>query len=182
MKILVLNGSPRLDGNTITALDEVMKGIKENMPDSDVDLVHVAREKLSGCINCNACQSNGGQCVMPDESAALMEKLCKADAVIFGTPVYWWGVSSQLKMFIDKMYSKMGVLPHQKKKIGLVIMGESDLSNPQYRIIRDQFGCICEYLSWDFAFVESASTPERTSLSSDPDVCRKFALLWKKLV
>jgi len=181
MEILILNGSPRLDGNTITALDAVMKGIKENMPDSNVDLVHVAREKLSGCINCNACQDNGGQCVMPDQSAALMEKLCKADAVIWGTPVYWWGISSQLKMFIDKMYSKIEVLSQQEKKIGLVITGGSDLSNPQYRIIRDQFGCICEYLGWNFVFVESTSTPERTSLSSAPDVCRKFTMLWKKL-
>lgn len=181
MKALVLNGSPRLDGNTMTALEAVIKGIKENMPETDVDLIHVAREKLSGCINCNACQGNGGQCVMPDDSAALMERLCKADAVIFGTPVYWWGVSSQLKMFIDKMYSKMEALPQQKKKIGLVITGGSDLSNPQYRIIRDQFGCICEYLGWDFVFVESASTPEQTSLRSSPAVCRKFTLLWTKL-
>jgi multimeric flavodoxin WrbA len=181
MEILILNGSPRLDGNTRTALDAVIKGIKENITGSNVELIHVAREKLSGCINCNACQNNGGQCVMPDDSAALMEKLCKADAVIFGSPVYWWGISSQLKMFVDKMYSKMETLPNQKKKIGLVITGGSDLSDPQYRIIRDQFVCICDYLGWNFAFTESASTPDRTSLESDPDTCRKFALLWKNL-
>jgi len=181
MEILVLNGSPRLDGNTITALNALIGSIKENMPTSNVELIHVVQKKLSGCINCNACQENGGQCVMPDESAALMEKLCKADAVIFGTPVYWWGVSSQLKMVIDKMYSKMAVLPQQKKKIGLVVTGGSDLSDPQYRIIRDQFECICGYLGWNFVFMEAASTPEPTSLSSDPDACRKFSLLWEKL-
>jgi len=182
MEILVFNGSPRLNGNTVTALNALIGGIKENMPASNVELIHVVQKKLSSCINCNACQENGGQCVMPDESAALMEKLCKADTVIFGTPVYWWGVSSQLKMVIDKMYSKMGVLPQQKKKIGLVITGGSDLSDPQYRIIRDQFECICGYLGWTLAFVEAASTPEQTSLSSDPGTCRKFALLWEKLV
>jgi len=181
MEILILNGSPRLNGNTRTALEEVIKGIRENTTGNNIELVHVAREKLSGCINCDSCQSNGGQCVMPDNSAAMMEKVCKADIVIFGSPVYWWGVSSQLKMFIDKMYSKMGTLPDQKKKIGLVITGQSDLSDPQYRIIGEQFACICNYLGWDLVFTEPASTPERTSLESDPGTRQKFALLWKKL-
>jgi multimeric flavodoxin WrbA len=182
MKILVLNGSPRLDGNTITALEAVIKGIKENITPCDIELIHVAQRKLSGCLNCNACQDNGGQCATPDESAALMEALCGADAVIFGSPVYWWGISSQLKMFIDKMYSRLEGFMEQKKKIGLVITGGSDLSDPQYRIIGEQFACICGYLGWDLVFTESASTSEQTSLASDQDTCRKFALLWQKLV
>lgn len=72
--------------------------------------------------------------------------------VIFGTPVYWWGMSAQLKMVVDKFYSQDSQFKTMKKKIGVVVTGANGLDNPQYRLIDEQFRCIAEYLHWDMAF------------------------------
>ena len=88
----------------------------------------------------------------PDESDAVIRKIAEADAVIFGTHVYWWGMSAQLKMVVDKFYSQDSQFKTMKKKIGVVVTGANGLDNPQYRLIDEQFRCIAEYLRWDMAF------------------------------
>lgn len=139
MKILILNGSPRLHGNTskvVRTMDSMLA------QEHTVELLDVCSMQLSGCVACDACKANGGHCVRPDES----------DAVIFGTPVYWWGMSAQLKMVVDKFYSQDSQFKTMKKKIGVVVTGANGLDNPQYRLIDEQFRCIAEYLHWDMAF------------------------------
>lgn len=149
MNILILNGSPRHHGNTHAAL-QTMKGILEE--GNIVEVLDVCNLKLSGCCACDSCKRNGGHCVCPDESDAVIQKIVQADAVIFGTPVYWWGMSAQLKMVVDKFYSQDSQFKTMKKKIGLVVTGANGLDNPQYRLIDEQFRCIAEYLHWDMAF------------------------------
>ena len=102
MKILILNGSPRLHGNTskvVRTLDSMLA------QEHTVELLDICSMQLSGCVACDVCKANGRHCVRPDESDAVIRKIAEADAVIFGTPVYWWGMSAQLKMVVDKFYS-----------------------------------------------------------------------------
>ncbi len=149
MKILILNGSPRLHGNTskvVRTLDSMLA------QEHTVELLDICSMQLSGCVACDACKANGGHCVRPDESDAVIRKIAEADAVIFGTPVYWWGMSAQLKMVVDKFYSQDSQFKTMKKKIGVVVTGANGLDNPQYRLIDEQFRCIAEYLHWDMAF------------------------------
>ena len=72
----------------------------------------------------------------PDESDAVIRKIAEADAVIFGTPVYWWGMSAQLKMVVDKFYSQDSQFKTMKKKIGVVVTGANGLDNQM--CIRDR--------------------------------------------
>lgn len=149
MKILILNGSPRLHGNTsslVRAMDSMLA------QEHSVELLDICTMQLSGCVACDACKANGGHCICPDESDAVIRKIAEADAVIFGTPVYWWGMTAQLKMVVDKFYSQDSQFKTMKKKIGVVVTGANDLTNPQYRLIDEQFRCIAEYLHWDMAF------------------------------
>lgn len=157
MNILILNGSPRHYGNTRAAL-ETMKNILEDK--NIVEVLDVCNIKLSGCCACDGCKHNGGHCVCPDESDTVIQKIVQADVVIFGTPVYWWGMSAQLKMVVDKFYSQDSQFKTMSKKIGVVAVGANDLENPQYRLIHNQFQCISEYLHWDLAFSLSFSAYE----------------------
>ena len=116
MNILFLNGSPRHHGNTRAAL-QTMKAILED--GNTVEALDVCTLKLSGCCACDGCKQNGGHCVCPDESDAVIQKIVQADAVIFGTPVYWWGMSAQLKMVVDKFYSQDSQFKTMKKKLVL---------------------------------------------------------------
>jgi multimeric flavodoxin WrbA len=181
MKILLLNGSPRANGNTRAALQVLAGGIRDNIPDSDIELYDVTRHKVGGCIHCNGCRDNGGNCVMPDESAGIVNKIADADCIVFGSPVYWWGVSSQLKAVIDKMYSKDPVLPDLKKKIGTVIIGAGDTTDPQYRIIREQFECICAYLGWEVIFSYAASAGEAGDILKSGENTAILYSLWKEI-
>lgn len=181
MNILMLNGSPRLHGNTKTALSEIYKSIELNIKNANVELIDITLKKLSGCINCDGCKKNGGTCVIDDDCVPLVEKIYKADAVIFGSPVYFWGITAQLKMLIDKMYSKSRHFAKQHKKIGVVAVGGATLDDREYSLIEDQFKCICDYLNWKLSFYMPVSAYEAGYIKHNEDVMKKISQLWEKL-
>ena len=160
MKILILNGSPRLHGNTSYALSRIADGILNNT-DHCVEIINVTKLKIGGCTACNACKENGGNCIMKDDSKCIIDKVYSSDAIIIGTPVYWWGMSSQMKAVVDKFYSKTAQFKEQKKKIAVVVIGTGAVTNKQYELIHEQFNCISSFLGWDkiFGFSYSASAP-----------------------
>ena len=167
MNIFILNGSPRYHGNTHASL-QTMKTILED--GNTVEVLDVSTLKLSGCCACDGCKRNGGHCVCQDESDAVIQKIVQADAVIFGTPVYWWGMSAQLKMVVDKFYSQDSQFKTMGKKIGVIVVGANNMENPQYRLIHDQFRCIAEYLHWHLAFSLSFSAYEPGELMTQDGV------------
>lgn len=181
MKILFVNGSPRLSGNTRTALDEIAQGVRSNIPEAELDIIDVTKYKLSGCVNCDSCMKNGGSCVQPDDSTEVIQKVYDADAVILGTPVYYWGVTAQMKMFVDKFYCKDAQFREQKKKLGVVAVGAADLDDREYGLIREQFDCICDYLGWDLIFSHSVSAFEEGDLAGDSAKLQELNALWKSI-
>lgn len=180
MKVLILNGSPRLNGNTKTALKAVAEGVVENCI-HDVELIDVAKYNIKGCMSCNSCKTNGGTCVIKDEAMPLVEKIYEADVVIFGSPVYWWGITAQLKALIDRIYCKNPGLDKLKKKIGIVAVGAADLSDKEYELISGQFECICEYLNWELVINESISVYAVGDLAKNTKKIKELKELWKKI-
>lgn len=181
MKIMILNGSPRLQGNTRTALIAVVDGIAENISDAQIEFVDITKLDLSGCIACDQCKSNGGSCVILDDSAELIEKLALADVIIFGTPVYWWGVSAQLKVVIDKMYSKSEYFQHCSKKLGIIAVGANPENDIQYELISTQFKCISNYLGWDLVIDKSLSAYAPGEIAKNEAEIKDLSKLWKNL-
>lgn len=167
MNIVILNGSPRENGNTKTVLERIQVNLLEN---HNVEMLDVCTMKLSGCCACDGCKQNGGHCVCMDDSDMLIQKVVMADAVIFGTPVYWWGMSSQLKMVVDKFYSQDSQFQTMKKKVGIVAIGANELADPQYRLINEQFSCIVKYLGWELAFSLAYSAYEPGEICENNDL------------
>lgn len=166
MNILFLNGSPRPNSNTRTALEAIAEGMLEEAPTVNVKILDIARFRISPCRACNSCQKNGGTCVITDDTPTIVQDIVDADLIVFGSPVYWWGISAQLKMVLDKCYSRAADLMQAKKSIASVITGGAELDDPEYKIIRDQFRCIGEYLGYCVLFAESISAEEAGELSS----------------
>lgn len=81
----------------------------------------------------------------------------EADAIVFGTPVYWWGMSAQLKAVIDKMYAYQAknYTNVAGKKVGLISVGGLEVGAIQYNLISSQFKFISNFLKWDVCFDES---------------------------
>ena len=145
MNILVLNGSPR-KGNTVTAIHAFASGAKAK---NEVEIVDTYQLNVGPCLGCGACECHKG-CIAKDDSNRIVDKLVAADMIVFATPVYWWGITAQMKMVLDKCYCKG--LQLKNKKVGVIVVGGSPVDNEQYRLIRSQFGCIAKYLGWDILF------------------------------
>lgn len=148
LKTVIVNGSPR-KGNTLTAINAYVEGAGKNQ---DIEIIHADRLNISGCKGCGVCQCTNG-CVAKDDTNATIDKIVAADMVIFATPVYWWGMTAQLKLVIDKCYCRGTLL--KGKKIGVLVVGGAATDNVEYSLIKKQFECIAEYLNWDILFFKN---------------------------
>lgn len=180
MKILILNGSPRLNGNTSYALSKIAEGLSANTQ-HEVEIINVTKIKVGGCTACEACKTNGGNCVMKDDSKSVIDKVYEADAVIFGSPVYYFGISAQLKAVLDKFHSKSGAFKQQNKKLGFVAVGEDDITEKQYELINDHFACVSNYLGWEKVFGFSYSAGHADDLKKSETAATELAEAWKLL-
>ncbi len=167
-KTLLMNGSPR-KGNTKFAVDL----LKEKLG-AQGELVEVGSLDLMGCTACEVCRKKGdGRCITPDQTNGLLNQMREADQIIFATPVYFWGISAQLKLAVDKMYADVDGL-RGDKSIGVIAIGADTLDGPQYGIIRDQFRCISKFMNWDYDFYLPICAGEKDDVSKDPGVQEKI--------
>ena len=101
--------------------------------------------------------------------------------IIFGSPVYWWGISGQLKMALDKFYSKDEEFHRTPKKLGIVAVGAADTGDPQYRLISGQFRCIAGYLGWKIVLDEPVCAATAGEVTGNPVLTSKFKALASEL-
>jgi len=101
--IVVISGSPRKNGNTEQLADAFIKGANE--AGNHVEKFHVSDYKISGCLGCQYCQKHEGQCVQKDDMQIIYDALYRADVIVFATPLYWAGMSGQIKLVIDRLYA-----------------------------------------------------------------------------
>jgi len=119
-KIIVLCGSPRKKGNTNTVVKWFAEGARK--AGAKVKIVDVAnlKYKSNGCIACMGCKKwDKYQCVIKDEATPILASLPRYDVIVFATPVFFFGPTAQLKLFLDRTYSlfkfdkKTGEFVHQ---------------------------------------------------------------------
>jgi multimeric flavodoxin WrbA len=102
MKILGISFSPRKNGNTVAMLHEVLAAAKKD--GAEVELYSVAGRNIQPCDGCWGCMKTG-KCHIRDDGAELLDKMVAADGIIFGTPIYFWGMTAQAKAVIDRTIS-----------------------------------------------------------------------------
>lgn len=104
MKILVLNGSPRQNGNTKRMIEAFADGAVS--AGHRVDVVDVCKKRISGCLACEYCHSKGhGECIQKDDMQEVYALLKEAEMLVIASPIYYHGISGQLKCTIDRFYS-----------------------------------------------------------------------------
>lgn len=118
MKIVILNGSPRIGGNT----DELVTAFKNGASISnDVEVINVCEKNINPCRGCNACL-NSKQCYQKDDMLSVYEALSNADALVVASPVYFYGISSQLKAVIDRLHNPIRN-DFKISRLGLMLVG-----------------------------------------------------------
>ncbi len=104
MKILVLNGSPRLNGNTMHMVKAFKKGAED--AGHSVDIESVAHMNIHGCLACEYCRTKEkAVCVQKDDMQKLYQKILEADMLVFASPIYYFTLSAQLQSVIHRTYA-----------------------------------------------------------------------------
>jgi multimeric flavodoxin WrbA len=99
MKVLGIMGSPRRQSNTEILLDKALEGARE--AGAEVEKVLVSKLKISPCLEIYACLKDGN-CAIKDDMRLLYDKLLEADHIIFASPIFFYGITSQAKAVIDR--------------------------------------------------------------------------------
>jgi len=122
MKVLAVVGSPRKGGNTDVLMDQMISGAAG--AGAQVEKVYLNDHKITPCQACYSCRKKAG-CVIKDDMQKLYPKVLEADAILFGTPVYWCTVSAQMKCFLDRWYGlldKNYEFPAKGRRAALVVV------------------------------------------------------------
>lgn len=101
MKVLIINGSPRKEGNTAVALDEVRKTLEAE--GIETETVHVGHKDIHGCIACGKCKETG-KCVFSDIVNEVAPKFAEADGLVIGSPVYYASPAGTMLSFLDRLF------------------------------------------------------------------------------
>lgn len=141
-KIVILVGSMRKGGNTDLLAQSFAEGASKN---NIVDVVSVADYTINPCIGCNSCFTRENNlCFQNDDMTEIYDKLRNADIVVVASPVYFYGISAQLKAVIDRLHTPMRNEFHIKK-LALLLVGAAtlpELFDPikmQYQLILNFF-------------------------------------------
>ena len=121
MNVLVLNGSPRPQGDTA----KMVAAFKEAAGTSghEVTEINVCRRNIHGCLACEYCHGKGaGTCVQKDDMGEIYEKLQEADMLVLASPIYYHNISGQLKCVIDRFYAPLyPAAPERLKKVAMFL-------------------------------------------------------------
>lgn len=117
MKIVIITGSPHKKGSSNCLAERFIEGAKE--AGHSVERFDVAFMNIHPCLGCDHCGMNG-PCVQRDDVAQIRDVLLSADMAVFVTPIYYFGVSAQLKMVIDRFYSYTTKLSGRHLKAALI--------------------------------------------------------------
>jgi len=109
-RVLVLLGSPRKKGNSSILAEQIIQGAES--VGAKVETIHLHSMKIAPCQSCYTCQKrNSKGCAIDDDMQAIYQKLIENEAWVIASPVYWFNMSAQTKLFMDRCFA----LPAYKK-------------------------------------------------------------------
>ena len=117
MKIVVLEGSPNKNGSSNMLAEQFIKGALET--GHQVEVIDAARAKIHPCTGCIHCGYDG-PCIQKDEMEQIRESILGADMMVFVTPLYYYGMSAQLKILIDRFCAFNGSTQRKQMKSAVI--------------------------------------------------------------
>lgn len=151
---VIIAGSPR-KGMYSDRLAEAYSSRKENS-----EIIYARSLKAGPCKACEYCYGKGnGICVQKDDMADALERIRKADEIALFSPIYWWQVTSQMKLVIDRLYA-MDHKEWEGKKLTVVLNGAAEDDDREFALLRDLFKEMADYLKLDFTFLGVGTTDD----------------------
>lgn len=120
MKALLINGSPRPNGCTFTALTELAATLEQQ--GIETEIVHVGNKDIRGCIGCRRCHAGLNKCVFDDIVNEVAPKLAEADAFVVGAPVYYGSPAGGAISFMDRLFFSTMMSIDKTMKVGAAVV------------------------------------------------------------
>ena len=180
--ILILNGSPRIKGNTAVLASQVYAGAK--IGGAEIESVYLSGLDINPCDACDACQAGDGGCIVEDDMQSLYPKLTQADVIVIASPIYWFTISAQTKLCIDRWYSLESEEGNalRGKQLGIVLVyGDTDLYTSGGINAIHMFESLARYVSMDIAGMVYGTAEHLGDAEKQPKLMEKAFKLGAKL-
>jgi multimeric flavodoxin WrbA len=182
-KILIVLGSPRKKGNSATLAAKVAEGAIAD--GADVETVYLNGLNIKPCQGCEKCQEESFDgCAIEDDMNPLHSKIQEADSIVIASPIYWFNISAQTKIFIDRLYAVgVGQKNIFKGKNIAIILSFADpdpFISGAVNALRS-FQDICRYLGANIEGMVYGSASGAGKIKERQDVMEKAVLLGKHL-
>lgn len=141
--IVVITGSPHRNGTSALLADKFIEGVQAN--GHRTFRFNAAFENIKPCQGCNACRQNG-PCVLNDAiEKSLIPQLLQADIIALVTPLYYYGMSTQLKTVVDRFYSHLRGFDGKK---ALLMATAYNSAGWTFEALVDHYQSLAEYMHW----------------------------------
>jgi multimeric flavodoxin WrbA len=182
-KIVIVKGSPRELGNTAFLADQVAEGARA--AGARVESYWLHNMDINPCDACDACHGEPyGGCIVEDDMQLLYPRLVEADAIVIASPVYWFTVSAQTKLFMDRCYALVDADGYllRGKKIGIVMTyGDDDPFDSgavnAFRTFQDAY----KYVGAEIVGMVYGSASDPGEIANNAEVTAKAYALGQKL-
>ena len=177
MNIVILMGSPNRRGSTSILVDEFVRGAHESGHQTEViDICHADIHPCTGCVHCGY----EGPCVQKDGMENIRKKLLAADMVVFATPLYYYGMTAQMKTVVDRFCAFNSSLSRKHLKSALLAVAWN-ADDWTFDALKTHYKTLVRYIGFDdkgTVLGRGCGTPSMTKQSKYP---KEAYLLGKNL-
>lgn len=126
--VLILSSSPRPDGNSRALCDALAEGAR--FAGHDAHVLDVAQLSIRPCLGCNYCYNHSNACAIHDDMDLVWAEIDKADILVFASPIYFFNVSAQLKLVIDRLYARYRTMHPTESALLLTSADSESVTRP----------------------------------------------------
>jgi len=182
-KILIVLGSPRKKGNSATLAGKVSEGAQAN--GAVVETVYLNALKIKPCQGCQKCQEvDSDGCIIKDDMNQLYPLLMKSNSIVIASPIYWFNISAQSKIFIDRLYA-VGVGQNNifgGKNFGIVLsFADFDVFDSGAVNVLRSFQDMCRYIGATIEGMVYGHADIAGEIKENKQIMEKAYLLGKHL-
>jgi len=181
-QVLVLKGSPRPQGNSSILADQAANGARQ--AGAQVEVFSLHDMDIRPCDACDMCHEQNGVCIIKDDMQILYPRLREADGILIASPIYWFTISAQTKLFIDRWYALEGPQGNalKGKQFGVLLAyGDTDSYTSgainAIRTFQDMF----RYLRVDLAGIVYGTALDEGDARKQPALLERAFELGKKI-
>lgn len=179
--ILILKGSPRENGNSAVLAEQLAAGAREG--GASVESIYLHGLDIRPCDACEECRETG-VCIIEDGMQGIYPKVAAADALVFATPVYWFTITAQLKLCIDRWYSFQATRWqefHGKQVAVILTYGDTDLYTSGGINAIHMFETMFRFLKMPVAGMVYGTTNDIGDAQKQPELMEKAYKLGQQL-